>query len=413
MINVTFLICALLTATSTELSGRVVDQQGQGVDGAIVVISTARPRVGPSTTCPSCYPDCTKRTLTDAEGRFAINGLSSKLLFSLAAGGSGYQGLISEHFDPAEKPSIELKLESLPDTPDVTSATGRVVDSNGDPIAGAEVRSRTIYRINGVMGGGDKSVTPLTLTDSEGHFQITTGDHINAIDLRVIAAGFAPNEAKWERAADKELQIELGRGASIRGRLLLDGTPLAGVEVGMVQRNRSIGNIVTPVELSTDENGVFQFDQLPPEMDYTIYTHTGQEAQGVLPVNLIGAPGHGQRADLGDIPAQKPHRLTIIVRTEDGSPVPAKSTVYVGRGDAWRGTSRNLDEKPSATVRLSDVSDEVFEMSVRVPGYEVVRTTPPLNKDMNLRYAIRVSADTEVVFTVRKKGEAEPDKQAI
>ena len=320
MINVTFLMCALLTATSTELSGRVVDQQGQGVDGAIVVISTARPRVGPSTTCPSCYPDCTKRTLTDAEGRFAINGLSSKLLFSLAAGGSGYQGLISEHFDPAEKPSIELKLESLPESPDVTSATGRVVDSNGDPIAGAEVRSRTIYRTNGVMGGGDKSVTPLTLTDSEGHFQITTGDHINAIDLRVIAAGFAPNEAKWERAADKELQIELGRGASIRGRLLLDGTPLAGVEVGMVQRNRSIGNIVTPVELSTDENGVFQFDQLPPEMDYTIYTHTGQEAKGVLPVNLIGAPGHGQRADLGDIPTQKPHRLTIIVRTEDGSP---------------------------------------------------------------------------------------------
>ena len=59
------------------------------------------------------------------------------------------------------------------------------------------------------------------------------------------------------------------------------------------------------------------------------------------------------------------------------------------------------------------MSDEVFEMSVRVPGYEVVRTTPPLNKDMNLRYAIRVSADTEVVFTVRKKGEAEPEKQAI
>jgi hypothetical protein len=412
MINLTFLMCALLAASGTELSGRVVDQQGQGVDGAIVVISTARPRVGPSTTCPSCYPDCTKRTLTDSDGRFAINGLSSKLLFSLAAGGSGYQGLISEHFDPAEKPSIELKLESLPDTPDVTSATGRVVDPGGNPIAGAEVRSQTIYRTSGVMGGRDKTVTPLTLTDSDGNFQITTGDHINAIDLRVIAAGFAPNEAQWQRAAGEELQIELGRGASIRGRLLLDDTPLAAVEVGMVQQNRSIGSICTPVEVSTDENGVFQFDQLPPDMDYTIYTHTGQGAKGVLPVNLIGAPGHGKRADLGDIPTNKPYRLTIVIRSEDGSPLPAKSTVYVGRGDAWRGTSRTLDQKPSATVRISDVSDEMFQISVRVPGYNVVRTTPPLNKDMNRRYPIRVARDVEVVFVIRKTGEAEPKKKA-
>ena len=86
----------------------------------------------------------------------------------------------------------------------------------------------------------------------------------------------------------------------------------------------------------------------------------------------IGAPGHGERADLGDIPAQKPHRLTIIVRTEDESPLPAKSTAYVGRGDAGRGISGNLDQQPSATVRLSDVSHEVFQISVRVPGYRIV-----------------------------------------
>ena len=176
-----------------------------------------------------------------------------------------------------------------------------------------------------------------------------------------------------------------------------------------------MGNIVTPVEVSTDENGVFQFDQLPPDMDYTIYTHTGQGAKGVLPVNLIEAPSHGKRADLGDIPTQTPYRLSLIVRTEEGAALPAHSTVYVGRADAWRGTSRTLAQQPSATVQLSDVSDEVFTMSVRVPGYTVVKTTPRLNLDLNGRYSIRAVADTEVLFLVRKVGQAKakPKENAI
>uniref|UniRef100_UPI003567C36D carboxypeptidase-like regulatory domain-containing protein n=1 Tax=Stieleria sp. TaxID=2795976 RepID=UPI003567C36D len=99
MLSIKLLLSLLLTAGTAELSGRVVDSEEAPVAGAIVVVSTAKPRVGPATTCPSCYRDCTKRTTTDLNGRFSISDLSDSLLFSLAAGGAGYQGQVSEHFD--------------------------------------------------------------------------------------------------------------------------------------------------------------------------------------------------------------------------------------------------------------------------------------------------------------------------
>lgn len=408
MISVSVLMFVLLTTSGPELSGRIVDDQGNGVEGAIVAISTARPRIGPATTCPSCYLDCAKRTLTDQQGRFTISGVSPKLLFTLAAGGAGYQGLVSEYYDPAKQPAIELKLDSIQESPEVKTVTGRVVDSSGNPIAGAEVRSRTIYRTTGRIGGSDDAVTPLTLTDSDGNFQITNGNHIRAIDLRVVAAEYAPNEATWQRGGDQGLQIALNHGASIRGRLMAADAPLVGVEVGLVQRNRTIGNIVTPREVSTDADGCFQFDQLPPEMDYTLYTHTGQGASGALPVSLVAAPRHGQRADLGDLSTQKPHRLKVIVRTEDGKALPPKSTVYVGRSDAWRGTSVILEQSSKVTVEINDMSDEVYTVSARVPGYQIIQVQPALNKDLNGRYPIRVNKDVEVVIMVRKNGAEKP-----
>ena len=46
---------------------------------------------GYSTFCPSCYADCGKRTITDAQGKFAFKGLSPDLWFQLLVVGKGYE----------------------------------------------------------------------------------------------------------------------------------------------------------------------------------------------------------------------------------------------------------------------------------------------------------------------------------
>ncbi len=398
---------ALATAqrivSAAELAGQVVDQQDRPVAGAIVVISTAKPRTGPAVTCPSCYRDCAKRTRTDADGRFRIDGLSSKLLFSLAAGATGHHGVVTDHHDPAENPMIEIALPIQPSEADAKIVVGRVVDPKGAPIAGAEVRSQLIRRDNGRMGGSDPSVSPLTLTDDDGEFQLPVGSHIRGIDLRVIASGFAPQDVNWERSVDEPIEVKLGRGASLQGRLVVDVAPLGSVEIGLVQLDRTMGNIVTPQEISTNADGVFQFDQLPPNLDYAIYTHTGQDSEGVLPVTLIKAPDDGELAILGDIPTLRPNKLSITVRTEDGQPLPPKSALYVGRRETWRGSVLNLPPLATAVVELNDVSAETFQISVRIPNHQVLETAPTISQDINRRYPIRIDGDTEVGFVVGKR----------
>ncbi len=404
MLSIKFLLSLLLTAGTAELSGRVVDSEDAPVAGAIVVVSTAKPRVGPATTCPSCYRDCTKRTTTDSNGRFSIPDLSDSLLFSLAAGGAGYQGQVSEHFDPALKPEITFQLEPLERTEKIDVVRGRVVDSDGDPIAGAQVRPHTLFRSNGIFGGSDRSVTPLTLTDANGVFEMSVGNHIESIDLRLNASAYAPEQFRWSRLADDELTISLGAGAGLRGRLVFRDKPVAGVEVGLVQQNRTMGNIVTPHEVFTDESGMFSFEQLPPELDYALYTHTGQAASAVLPLSFIQAPRHGEQADLGDIPAVEPRRLSVTVTTSDGGPLPQDSYIYIGRRYGWRGSQLPLEQKTTSTVSILDAAPEVYEVGVRTRGYTVLETQPKLNVDQNRSYSVDASVESSVVFVLERTG---------
>ncbi|PAY21073.1 hypothetical protein CKO51_03295 [Rhodopirellula sp. SM50] len=405
MFSIKFLLSLLLTAGAAELSGRVVDSEDQPVAGAIVVVSTAKPRVGPATTCPSCYRDCTKRTVTDENGAFSITELSDQLLFSLAAGGAGYQGQVSEHFDPEQNPEIQFELEPIQRTEKIEVLRGRVINLDGDPIAGAQVRPHTIFRNNGIGGGSDRSVTPLTLTDVDGFFEMSIGDHIEWIDLRINASAYAPAQIRWSRSGDDELTISLGAGAGLRGKLVFRGRPVAGVEVGLVQKNRMMGSIVTPQEVFTDDSGVFTFDQLPPGLDYAVYTHTGQAASAVLPLSLIEAPRHGEMANLGEIAAVEPRRLSVTVTTSDGSSLPKDSYVYIGRRYGWRGSQLPLEQKTTSTVSILDAAPEVYEVAVRTKGYTVSETQPKLNVDLNRSYSVDASVESSVVFILEATGD--------
>ncbi|KAA5547106.1 carboxypeptidase regulatory-like domain-containing protein [Roseiconus nitratireducens] len=398
--------CVLLSATTSELSGRVLDSDGKPISKAIVVVSTARPRLGPLTTCPSCYRDCAKRTMTDENGDFQITGLSDKLLFTLAAGAHGYQGAVTEYYDPGDEPDVTIELKTISSLNRNTNVRGSVVDLTGQPIAGAEIRTRMIRRAGGRIGGADDSVTTLTLTDDSGGFELLVGDHISGFDVRAVANGFSPEDTQWFKPDDQPLVIRLGQGASLKGKLVFEGRPVSSVEVGCVQKNRMIGNVVTPREIFTDGSGVFHFQNLPPDREYTLYTHTGQSAPAALPVSLVRAPGHGECAEFGDVSLVEPSTLTLSFKTDDGSPLPKDSYVRIGRPDAWRGSKAVLAQRSSVEVQLNDVPNEKFEVSVRVPGYSVSSVVPPSNLDPNARYSISVNGDTRMRFVVKRDNAA-------
>src|SRR5215203_2373784 len=83
----TFVLCLAVAsaeaAAKPDLRGKVLDLDGKPVANSTVFIYSGGPRVGRSSFCPTCYPDCRKRSVTDAGGEFKIEGLDPNLLFRL------------------------------------------------------------------------------------------------------------------------------------------------------------------------------------------------------------------------------------------------------------------------------------------------------------------------------------------
>jgi hypothetical protein len=86
----------------------------KGVPRATIFISTAGPKVGTSTFCPSCYADCRKSAKTEAEGTFKIESLDPQLLFRILVVAPGYKPKFVSKVDPAKGPiSIDLHSSRL------------------------------------------------------------------------------------------------------------------------------------------------------------------------------------------------------------------------------------------------------------------------------------------------------------
>lgn len=391
----------LLDAVTGSLAGRVVDEDEKPIAGAVVVIDTGRPRRGPSLLCPSCYPECSKRVTTEADGTFKLDQLSDTTLFSLAAGASNYQAEVTSHYDPLKENDIEIVLKRLSKEDGQLNIEGTVVDLDNQPLSNAKIEVRHARDGNRGYGGGD-DITSLTLSDDAGKFRLVARKAFTEVQLRASLNGFAPSEAVWLATKPDPLTIRIGSGATLLGRLVHDGKPLANVEVGIVQETRFLGNIVTPFEVITDDDGIFRFEHLPPKLDYAIYTTTNQQAKVVLPVSIVTVPNDRQTADLGDVPTQKPRGLTITVKTDDGSDLPEHSYAMVGREKAWKSSKLSLPQVDSATVMLNDVGSEAFQVWPYIPGYRVLRTVPTIQPDLNKRYLVRVVDDTRVTFIVER-----------
>ncbi len=95
--------------------------------------------------------------------------------------------------------------------------------------------------------------------------------------------------------------------------------------------------------------------------------------------------------------------MKITVETEDGSKLPEKSSLSVWRMEAWRGYSRKLPAEPSVDTVIKDLGPDQYHITLRTPGYQVVKTTPLMGLDVNQAYLVQPSNVSEVKFVVRAK----------
>ncbi len=195
-----------------RVDGRVLDDQGRPIAGARVVDSTQG-----LTFLPYVW-----HAATDREGRFHIHLPRGKTV-NLTVQAQGYQPAIREVASSQGGPTVEFRL------PPGRRLEGRVVDTRGKPIAGADIYIPSYSRYRGVHFR--------TRTDAEGRFEWDSAPAERVL-FSIGAVGYLPGDPVWLTAGDKQADIVLTPGFLVRLRVVDSSTgqpiPRFRVQIGHV-----------------------------------------------------------------------------------------------------------------------------------------------------------------------------------
>jgi protocatechuate 3,4-dioxygenase beta subunit len=226
------------------LSGRVVDEEGRPIAGAELALSM------------ELWDR--RRASSDETGRFVFKGLNPGI-FSLLAKGKGHPQV---HLPAVEIPT-ERKATDVGDVvlPDEVAIEGRVTDSRGRPLEGAEVKT---HRSPGPLHRRELGrrpvfqIFPSATTGPDGTFRLGELKAGDALDLTVQHPDHVPARLPGVKAPTAEpLRIELRRGRSLSGRVVgPEGEPVAGATLSPSRGSMSRGN--------TDPEGAFRMSGIEP-----------------------------------------------------------------------------------------------------------------------------------------------------
>lgn len=271
-----------LTLNADDLTGRVVDADGNPVANARVSIDGVSPGV-PGPFCPSCYPEVTKVAHTDERGVFRFSGVTPGHRYRLLAMTARHVPALSGigFSDPSK--DIVIKLASPPKDEPARTIAARVVGPNGRPVAGARVEPI-------------ENVRAATFTNNDGIFVLRTEQPAQKLHVRVAARGFAGVVLPLE-AGVRTPDIALVTGASFSGKLMRQGKPAKNVVLKALQLNRTFDTFLGDHDAVTDEHGVFFINGLAPAETYRIVT------VGVVPaeVRTMSTGASGSNVELGAI----------------------------------------------------------------------------------------------------------------
>ena len=153
--------------TGLTLSGSVQDSDGNPVPSALIQLIVVSGSLG--------TPFNRQPIRVDAGGAFSISALPRSRQYAITVHADGF-GVASSAISASDTDTDTLKLPAFVLRPANLSLAGRVLDSNDQPVSGAQVRS-----------SGQGQPNSNTTTDTRGHFELKVSEG----PVQVFA--FSPN----------------------------------------------------------------------------------------------------------------------------------------------------------------------------------------------------------------------------
>ncbi len=352
-----------LTEKATTIGGRVLDEDGQPLADAVVVVSVTK-----------SYPRSDQRvniggesTKTGADGRWSLNNVPAQPdSVEIAAyhylcldEHSAYMQVPFKPLSALRDGSATLRLRRG------TRVDGTVLAPDGQPVAGAKV-------FYGEGRGYGNSIPPVK-TDDHGRF--TFGVKPGTIsNLIAQAPGFGPTlEPVKVGTGARRVYLTLSRAHSVRGRVVdPNGKPIAHASVrlfwsGSEGADRSSFDVAIDHSLTTSDDGRFEWRDAPGSA-----VHVGVYADGFASKEKLALA-----SDIDQDIVLVPPTTVIgtVVDGETGQPVEGFSLTLAA---AW---------KPADPL-IWQRGWSFGEQSRRLPGsFETTMSNPAH------RYLIRVQAD--------------------
>ena len=298
---------------------------------------------------------------TDSKGRFQIKDLAPDLWFELLAVSDGYIPHFTKKVDPVTAADVPITLKVKPVATDLSGVVrGRVVDDTGSPIANAVVNPvGLIIGGNGNSGYGTiPGLDPIAVTNKNGEFEIAYAKPTPKMLLNIEARAMAPKFIVMETGSERH-SVVLSEGASITGRLMANGKPVANAEIGVIPKNRAMygadnlaitGDPYDETRIGTRPNGTFTITNLPEPVRLVRLPEDGLHipAGSSKPRRSPTHPRQSVRQGRGDILIQPGHRLTGTVLLSDNKPIPDGMRITISSEKVW--DSRQPHSPATATL---------------------------------------------------------------
>ncbi len=340
----------LVLAPGVALEGSVVDSAGKPVEGAAIHL---REPIDNSFPFPLPGPEEEPAALSGPDGFFRIEDLRAGSTVSLSVLRTGYMAGEAKGVRlPVDQP-VRIALQ------EVGTLSGRVVDSDGEPVADISVRVGFQQRHLFVRGSGS---TPMeSRSDPEGLFRIQDVPP-GPVDLVAQASGWQPGTVaglELRAGEDKRgIEIVLSPAAVLRGRVLApSGRAVPDAQVHLAPEDRQSGLHM----VSTDDEGRYELDSLPPGLRTLEASHPDHGmARRQVEVRV------GDNAF--DISLEAGNEVSGRVIDEAGTPVPG-AQVWLARAGGLPGPPMSTTSQSDGGFRFAAVVDGSYRTSVSKEGF--------------------------------------------
>ena len=412
---------------AASLAGKVTDSDGGLLEGVAINLRPLPRRSAFSSSFFSMSRDGWHGR-TSSQGRFKVSGLVAGYGYRLTFTAKGYapRTLEVEPLAALEARSgITVVLEPG------HLATGRVVDEDDVPIAGAEIRlgeppptddPMRLMRLNRSLE--NQAAEPAHLTDAEGRFAIADLA-AGRYDLEVRAGGFAPAKVPGVRVGESGTAdfgtVVLIPGASIEGRVTdPDGAAIEGAEVTADDGRQDLmfmsGNAGPRGQAQTDAEGRFVISELLPDQSLTLRVskkgHSSESVAGLRPpleepLAIVLAPAGRIRGTVADRRGDPIQGARIGAHQDPGAMTARTATMRHGRRPSWAQSDADgrflLEDVEPGTLQVTADADD-YQQQIR-SGIEMAA-----GADLELDFTLDAGAVVEGSVTT---ADGEPVAQAM